>query len=151
MGQPAHSLISGPAIYKHARQLARMVNELLDLSQLQLPGGAADVPETADQGSGMDAGTVARLFDPFFRAPGNPDVEGTGLGMAIVRSIVEQHHGNVEVCSGPGAGTVVSVWLPVLDAAAGNLPPPARAGSGHPLYLEATPAQRGAALAGRDA
>jgi PAS domain S-box-containing protein len=64
-----------------------------------------------DTGCGMDHGTLAHLFEPFFttRGPG----EGTGLGLAVVHGIVESHEGAITVYSRRGEGSVFHVFLPV--------------------------------------
>ncbi len=64
-----------------------------------------------DDGPGMDAPTVARIYEPFFstKAPG----KGTGLGLAMVHTIVRNHHGGIEVESVPGGGTTFRVYFPV--------------------------------------
>jgi two-component system phosphate regulon sensor histidine kinase PhoR len=59
---------------------------------------------------------VIRVFDKFWRADAsNTAIPGTGLGMAIVKHIVEAHHGEVKVDSTPGKGTTVTFLLPVAD------------------------------------
>ena len=67
--------------------------------------------DVIDTGAGIEPGNLDRIFDPFFttKEPG----KGTGLGLAIVKNIVEEHHGNILVESTLGAGTTVSVFLPV--------------------------------------
>jgi signal transduction histidine kinase len=61
-----------------------------------------------DTGCGMSADEVARVFAPFYtNRPG-----GTGLGLALVRKIVDAHHGHVHVVSAPGRGTSVVLDLP---------------------------------------
>ena len=61
-----------------------------------------------DTGCGMDEETRAHVFELFFTTKAT----GTGLGMSIVRSVVDRHGGQVEVDSAPGRGTRVSVVLP---------------------------------------
>lgn len=68
-----------------------------------------------DQGSGMDARTLARVFEPFFttKALG----EGTGLGLSMVYGILKQHGGYVWARSEAGAGTTIELHWPVENAA----------------------------------
>ncbi|TMA39594.1 MAG: response regulator [Deltaproteobacteria bacterium] len=62
-----------------------------------------------DTGCGMDAETRARMFDLFFTTKAN----GTGLGMAIARSVVDRHGGRLAVDSEPGRGTRIRIELPL--------------------------------------
>jgi signal transduction histidine kinase len=62
-----------------------------------------------DTGGGMTEETVSRMFDLFFTTK----PEGTGLGMAIARSVIDLHGGELSVVSTPGKGTRVVVRLPV--------------------------------------
>lgn len=62
-----------------------------------------------DTGKGMDREQRARLFTMFFTTKG---MAGTGLGLWLVKSILDKHHGTVRVRSRPGTGTVFSIWLP---------------------------------------
>jgi signal transduction histidine kinase len=64
-----------------------------------------------DNGSGIDEKTRKYIFNPFFttRAPG----EGTGMGLAIVYTIVKEYYGSIEVDSSVGKGTIVHIYLPI--------------------------------------
>ena len=67
----------------------------------------------ADEGIGMTPEQVEHIFDRFYRADSsNTAVHGVGLGMSIVRHIIQAHHGEIKVASWPGRGTTVSVDLP---------------------------------------
>jgi CheY-like chemotaxis protein len=71
----------------------------------------------SDTGHGMDGVTLERIFDPFFttKAPG----EGTGLGLAVVHGIMQNHEGLVTVESQPGRGSLFNLYFP---AAGGGMP-----------------------------
>lgn len=69
------------------------------------------IVEVMDTGAGMNASTQARAFDPGFTTTAN----GTGLGLAMVKRIIEDHDGQVELESEPGIGTDVRVYLPTDD------------------------------------
>ena len=68
----------------------------------------------ADTGSGIPEDLLPRSFEPFVTAGKS---KGTGLGMAIVKSVVEAHGGEIEVRSKVGVGTTVKILLPALDPA----------------------------------
>ena len=70
--------------------------------------------KVADTGVGIDARELPYVFDRFYRGTQaiEPRATGSGLGLSIVRSIVEMHDGRVAITSTPGAGTQVSVVLP---------------------------------------
>lgn len=72
------------------------------------------VLEVADHGPGISAEHLPRLFDRFYRVdPARGPASGhSGLGLAIVRAIVENHHGKVEVASVMGQGTTFRVTFP---------------------------------------
>jgi two-component system sensor histidine kinase AtoS len=88
-----------------------------------LEGDGGDGPLTVaiqigDTGPGVPPERAERIFQPFYTT--RPD--GTGLGLAVVRQIVEEHGGSVAVRSTPGEGATFIVRLPLHDA----LPGPAR-------------------------
>ena len=68
----------------------------------------------ADQGSGLDASELPRLFEPFYRGrrASEAQVPGSGLGLALVRRIVESHGGRVSGANGPGGGALFTIELP---------------------------------------
>ncbi|HEV7799334.1 MAG TPA: ATP-binding protein, partial [Pyrinomonadaceae bacterium] len=71
--------------------------------------------DVTDQGYGIPAPSLARIFEKFYRVPRveDADVPGTGLGLALVREIVELHGGRVTVKSELGIGSTFSVRLPL--------------------------------------
>ena len=69
----------------------------------------------ADRGRGMTAEDLARIYQPFQRA-GDHGARGAGLGLALVRAVVERHGGRVDHASAPGEGTMVTLALPLATA-----------------------------------
>jgi two-component system NtrC family sensor kinase len=67
--------------------------------------------EVADSGPGIPAELRARVFEPFFTT--KPDGEGTGLGLALARGMVEGHGGSIEIESTPGEGARFIISLPL--------------------------------------
>ena len=72
--------------------------------------------EIADNGSGIPKENLARIFDPFFTT--KPLGQGTGLGLSLSYSIVQKHHGRIEVESEIGKGTTFRIHLPVRQPSA---------------------------------
>jgi two-component system, cell cycle sensor histidine kinase and response regulator CckA len=74
-----------------------------------------------DTGRGMDDDVLAHLFEPFFttKAPG----EGTGLGMAMIYGLVQQHAGTIDVRSAVGTGTTVTIGFPLAEPSVSALTP----------------------------
>jgi PAS domain S-box-containing protein len=91
------------------------------------PGGRAAVLEVADTGVGMDRDTLARLFEGFTGPAGEErNAEGLGLGLTVVRGLVELHGGSVAAESdGPGRGSRILIRLPLIDRARAEGPDPA--------------------------
>jgi len=79
------------------------------------PQGAHLLMSVSDTGLGMDKDAIDRLGEPFFQADGGLDRnhEGTGLGVSIVKGLVQLHDGSLKVSSERGQGTTMTVLLPV--------------------------------------
>ncbi len=72
-----------------------------------------------DQGMGMDASDLKRIFDRFYRSKRAEEsgISGTGIGLSIVNEIVKQHAGRIDVESEVGVGSVFTVILPFMAGA----------------------------------
>jgi len=111
-------VLAEPARMNHV--FANLISNALKFTS---PGGRITIraaPENefvlfsvSDTGSGVPAEHVRRLFEPFYRVPGQKDQPGVGLGLAIVKEIVKAHGGKVEVQSEMGKGAVFSFTLPL--------------------------------------
>jgi len=108
------------------RLLVNLLNDRIDASTrggevwLTAEGPVAGMVtlRVIDRGREMDAATRARIFDPYFTAKELwEEVRGAGLGLTISQRIAHLHHGRITVESRPGAGTTLSVDLPVDPAA----------------------------------
>jgi signal transduction histidine kinase len=113
---------TGPVILDSERILRVLVN-LADNSRKAMPKGGTFsirvgrsgknlVLETSDTGIGMDEEVQKRVFEPFFT---NSLEGGIGLGMSIVKSIVEAHHGTLSFRSRVGEGTSFRIVLPIVS------------------------------------
>ncbi len=91
--------------------------------------GRTALLQVRDAGRGMPPEVLRRVCEPFFT---HGKANGTGLGMAIVRKIVDEHHGEIRIESAPDRGTCVTLRLPdpSLAAAPAQPGPGAQPGSG---------------------
>ncbi len=71
-----------------------------------------------DRGRGIEKAEISQIFEPFYRgrAARESQVEGSGLGLSLVREVIEAHGGRVDVTSDLGKGSKFSVYLPVTTA-----------------------------------
>lgn len=74
------------------------------------------VVRIVDHGEGMDAETQTRVFEKFYQGDTAHATEGNGLGLPLVKRIVDLCRGKVTVQSAPGRGTTFAVYLPVEEA-----------------------------------
>ena len=75
----------------------------------------------SDTGEGMDEQVRRRVFEPFYTT--KTRLKGTGLGLALVHGILENHAGTVTLDSTPGQGTTVTIDLPLTPVPAAPLEP----------------------------
>ncbi|MCF6247734.1 MAG: response regulator [Desulfobacula sp.] len=68
--------------------------------------------EISDTGVGMKPEVLSKIFEPYFTT--KKMSEGTGLGLAVVLGIIEEHNGYIKVASKPGKGSSFTVYLPVF-------------------------------------
>ncbi len=73
------------------------------------------VLSVSDTGRGMNKETLARVFDPFFSTKQRGSTRGTGLGLSVVRGIVQQNGGHVICESEPGEGTEFKIYFPAIE------------------------------------
>jgi len=78
-----------------------------------LLGNATVGVRITDRGIGMTADQQGRVFERFYRADPTGNIPGTGLGMSLVKEIIELQGGTVEIGSELGRGTAVTLWLPL--------------------------------------
>jgi two-component system OmpR family sensor kinase len=105
--------------------LRRAIDNLLDNAAKHAPGSRVElkvaaeddllIVEVMDLGPGMTEKQAARAFDPFYRADDSRDRRsgGVGLGLSIVRRVVEAHGGIIELETAPGRGCSFTARLPL--------------------------------------
>jgi two-component system sensor histidine kinase MprB len=120
---------SQPVVVRGApARLSRAVANLLDnAGKFSPPGSEVDVELTtggvltvADHGPGIPEDAIGYVFDRFYRADEARALPGSGLGLSIVKQVVDGHNGTVSITNRAGGGAVVRVALPPA-----GLPPPA--------------------------
>lgn len=111
-----------PQVLADSAQVGHVVTNLLSNAlKYTAPGGEISISATADErrvrftvsdtGRGIPREYLDRVFEEFFRAPGQETGEGEGLGLAIAREIIEAHGGSTEVRSEEGRGSAFTFSL----------------------------------------
>ncbi len=109
----AHAVPSGGDVCIRVQR--RFVQEPHARANPELREGWYTMLSVRDNGSGMNAETVARAREPFFTT--KPQGTGTGLGLSVVHGIMQSHGGALEIESTVGAGTEVRCYFPQLNTA----------------------------------
>jgi PAS domain S-box-containing protein len=117
MRQLLQNLLGNALKYRDPRRAPRV---RVEAAPVVAPGGPGIALRVADNGIGFDDAHRERIFAPFQRLHARTEYDGTGIGLAIVRRIVERHGGSVEAQGRPGEGATFTIVLPMGDAAHGQ-------------------------------
>ncbi len=119
----AHAIGDKPGLIQ-VKLDERTIGEQEILLYSDVPAGHYTRLSVSDNGCGMDAPTLQRIFDPFFST--KPTGVGTGLGLSVVHGIVTAHHGILKVYSEPEKGTTFHIYFPAVNNASAPARPPDR-------------------------
>lgn len=109
-------------------RIRQVVANLLDNAVKYTPGGGHIdirasrkdgfvVISVTDNGVGIEPDELPRIWDRLYRADRSRSQRGLGLGLSLVKAVVEAHHGKVEAVSAPGSGSRFTITLPAADSA----------------------------------
>ena len=119
-----------PAVWADSAQIRQVIHNLVQnaqdaLENARMTGATPSIEvrtelagetvrlSVSDNGSGFPEELMARIFEPYVTTK----VRGTGLGLAMVKKIIDEHHGSVAIENRPSRGASVSVLLPLAKAA----------------------------------
>ncbi len=142
IGQAIHNLMINAAesMPSGGTVFISFENTIVDSpNSLLAPGRYVDIA-IQDQGVGIPAEHIEKIFDPYFSTKAKGAVKGTGLGLSISHSIISNHGGEITVCSRVGVGTTFHVLLPASEAPAGR---------GRPVKAEENHGQPGRPVLGQ--
>lgn len=129
-GVTADGSAAGVVVHGDREALTRVLWNLLDnalkyspdrgaVEVTVMPDGARVAVSVRDHGPGMASDEVDRVFQKFVRGSASRalNVKGTGIGLAMVRHIIDAHHGDIRVESAPGRGSTFTILLPIEETA----------------------------------
>jgi signal transduction histidine kinase len=127
-----------PDAYVNGNQIQQILLNLLINARQAMPSGGRIMLRLAydaegdmidlvvrDNGSGIPAEKLPRIFEPFYTTKSGPDASGkggTGLGLSMCREIIEAHNGRIRVDSTVGKGTSFTLKLPTVSRAKASRP-----------------------------
>jgi signal transduction histidine kinase len=125
VGLRASAVADGVMVSGDRTRLEQVAANLIDNAVKYTPeGGTVDVSlgregdrarlSVRDTGPGIPPHEIPRIWDRLFRGDTSRAERGLGLGLSLVKAIVEAHGGSVEVTSEPGHGSAFTVWLPTV-------------------------------------
>jgi len=135
-------------IYSDPARLRQIVDNLLTNAVKYTERGGITIQACIDHGAGIlrleisDTGVgirpdeLGRLFEPFYRSPSTAGMaEGSGLGLAVVRSLIDLMGGSIRFDSSVGRGTTVTLEVPIADAVDGVVDVPLRLDRERPVLV----------------
>ncbi len=115
------NFVAKPVILDENRMLRVLINASENAYKAMPTGGTVSIVARqengrliiviSDTGVGMSQDVLSHMFEPFYSAS---SAGGTGLGMIIIKNIVDAHNGNVSIASKEGSGTTLTISLPSL-------------------------------------
>jgi signal transduction histidine kinase len=122
---PLFSNLINNSLKYSKKQEAPLIRVRADISPAADDNGAKETDArycriyVEDNGIGFDQKYAGQIFDMFRRLHPNAQYEGTGIGLALCKRIVEKHRGFITARSRPGEGAIFIVSLPVLPVTTG--------------------------------
>ena len=124
-GRPPPAGLGGRQPVRQRREVLRRRRRVVRLARPRPTAGWVEI-DVADQGIGIPARDLERVFERFYRVDRarSRDTGGTGLGLAIVRHVVQNHEGEVTVSSREGEGSTFTLRLPAGPGPRRHATPP---------------------------